>query len=475
MLGLSLAIIIALTAIGILFVPFVEPFQQLKKWVVGAMLALSVVITGLGAFNYNDAGYCQHTRTVFGTETATCSTGWFFAGWGTSTAWPHEITISNTAMVDENGNVISVENLETAFPGSIMGPHKLRLADNWSGDAIQVTRFAIPQDLEQFLSMARKFRSPDRLVTTTLRPAVTASLDSVANMFTMEEYYSGGKRDQFKSEFKDTLEKGRAEVRQISLNQAGGVVPSRAAANDSEVAADTSEVGDTEVRRVLIEKVKDAGGNDVRIPHDYMEHGIVVSSAILENIDPDDEYERQIGERKTAASRRVVAREQRLEQEEQRLLAIQQGETDIAKRQASAKVEQIEKTTNAETTKKLALIEAERMREEAEIAKQTSEINLEKARVDAQAVTVAADAEAYAKKAILEADGALAQKLSAWVEAQKVWADAASKINVPATVIGGNGEGGSALGMVDSFMSMLMVKTAQDLAVDPTIRGNTTP
>ena len=49
-----------------------------------------------------------------------------------------------------------------------------------------------------------------------------------------------------------------------------------------------------------------------------------------------------------SASRGIVAREQRLEQEEQRLLAIQAGETQIAKRQAEAKVVQIQQTTDAE-------------------------------------------------------------------------------------------------------------------------------
>lgn len=437
-----------------------------KRILTPILASIGILIGGLGAVSYNDAGYCQHVRTIFGTESSTCETGWYFSGWGMSTAWPHEITVANTPVIEESG-----ESADTAFVGSVAPPHRLRLADNWGGDATQVTRFAIPQDPEQFIKMARTFRSPERLINTTLRPAVTASLDSVANMFTMEEYYSGGKRDQLKSEFKDTIERGRAEVRQISLNQAGGVVPSRAAASDSDVTQDTSEVGDTEVRRVLIEKVKDASGNDIRIPHDYIEHGILVSSAILENIDPDNAYEDQMGERKKAASRRVVAREQRLEQEEQRLLAIQQGETDIAKRQAAAKVEQIQATTDAETKKKLALIEAERMKEEAEIARQTSAINLEKARIDAEAVTVAADAEAYAKEAILTADGALAQKLAAWSEAQKVWADAAARINVPSTVIatGEGGAAGNALGTVDQFMNMLMVKTAKDLAVDTAI------
>jgi regulator of protease activity HflC (stomatin/prohibitin superfamily) len=465
MFGIFMATVFLLGAVALFFAPIHESLSRVKRIGALAMLLIGGTIFGGGAVGYNDAGFCQHTRTIFGNETATCETGWYFAGWGTSTAWPHYITVAHT--LDATG-----ENAGTVFQGSIAAPYRVRLADNWTGDVTQTTRFGIPQDQAQFLEMARTFRTPERLINTTLKPAVTASLDSVSNMFTMEEYYSGGKRDQFKSEFKDAIEKGRAQVKQVSLNQAGGVIRSRVSPNDDEVAQDTSEVGDTEVRRIIMEKVTDANGNDIRIPHDFTEIGVTVASAILENLDPDDKYEEQINDRKAAASRRVVAREQRLEQEEQRLLAIQQGETDIAKRQAAAKVEQIEQTTNAETKKQLALIEAGRMKEEAEIARQTSEINLEKARIDAQAVTVAADAEAYAKQAILEADGALAQKLAAWTEAQKVWADAASKINVPATVIAGgaaDGTAGNALGTVDQFMQMMMIKTAKDLQVDPTV------
>jgi regulator of protease activity HflC (stomatin/prohibitin superfamily) len=463
MFGIFVGVLFLLGACAVLFVPIDPMFRKLKTIGAVVMFALAGVFSLGGSVSYNDAGFCQHIRTIFGNETSTCETGWYFAGWGTSTAWPHYITVAHT--LDATG-----ENAGTVFQGSIAEPYRVRLADNWTGDVTQTTRFGIPQDPAQFLEMARTFRTPERLINTTLKPAVTASLDSVSNMFTMEEYYSGGKRDQFKSEFKDAIEKGRAQVKQISLNQAGGVIQSRVSPSDSDVAQDTSEVGDTEVRRIVMEKVTDESGNDVRIAHDFNEIGITVASAILENLDPDNKYEEQINDRKAAASRRVVAREQRLEQEEQRLLAIQQGETDIAKRQAAAKVEQIEKTTNAETTKKLALIEAERVREEAEIAKQTAAINLDRARIDAEAVTVAADAEAYAKEAILAADGALAQKLAAWTEAQKVWADAAARINVPATVIGGEGgTAGNALGTVDTFMQMLMIKTAKDLQVDPTV------
>ena len=459
MFALFFGIILVIAAIGARAIPVDVSLKRLRG-IGSTVLGVLGILVGLGgSVGYNDAGYCQHIRTIFGNETSTCNTGWYFEGWGTSTQWPHYITVANT--------------FDSASEGSaIMAPYKVRLADNWTGDVSQTTRFGIPQDEPQFLKMARDFRSPDRLITTTLKPAVTASMDSVANMFTMEEYYAGGKRDTFKSEFTMAVEQGRARVRQVKLNQAGGVVPSRAAANDSEVAANTSDVGDTDVRSVVIEKLTDDAGNDIRIPHAFMDYGVNVASAILENVDPDDEYERQIGERKSAASRRVVAREQRLEQEEQRLLAIQEGSTNIAKRQAAAQVEQIQQTTDAETQKKLALIAAEQVREGARIAQETAAINLERARIDAEAVTVAADAEAYAKEAILTADGALQQKLDAWVKAQSVWADAASKINVPSTVFnngGSEGVAGNALGTVDQFMQMMMMKTAKDLQVDPTI------
>ena len=452
--------LLVVAAFVVAMIRFPAEIAAVKRAVVAGLFVVGTVIGGFGAFSYNDAGYCQHIRTIFGTETSTCKTGWYFAGWGRANAWPHEITVAHTADPSADGSAVT-------------GPYRVRMADNWVGDVTQTTRFAIPQDREQFIEMARKFRSQERLITTTLKPAVTASLDSVANMFTMEEYYAGGKRDQFKSEYKDAVEKGRARVNQLGIQkesiEVGGAAPS-----DSAVAQDTSDVGDTTVSKVVMEKETDASGNVIRVKHDYAEHGITVSSAILENLDPDDTFEQQIQARKEAASRRIVAREQRLEQEEQRLLAIQEGETQIAKRQAQAKVEQIERTTNAETEKKLALIEAEKMEEQAEIAKRTAALSLEKARIDAEAKQVTADAEAYAKEAILLADGALQQKLDAWVESQRYWADAASKINVPSTVFatGGGADGsvpGNALGTVEQFMSMMTMKAAKDLQVDPTI------
>ncbi len=457
MIGLILGIVFIIAAIAIKAVPIVPELRKVKTIVSSAVGVFGLGIIGFGAISFNDAGYCQHTRTIFGTESAVCTTGWYFSGWGNSTAWPYFITVAHTTDLSSDGS-------------SVNEPYNVRMSDNWTGDVTETTRFGIPQDPEQFLKMARDFRSPERLISTTLKPSVTTAIDTVANMFTMEQYYSGQMRDQFKTEFKDTLVKGQPKV-QLVQKEVTNPDAAQAAASDTANAQDTSSVGDTTVIITVAEKVLDDNGKEIRTVPEYLQYGIQVSSAILEKIDADPAFEEQQKKRKDAVSRRVIAKEQRLEQEEQRLLEIANGDTEIAKRQAEAKTEQIQLTTEAETQKKLAVTRAEQQREEARVAKETAELNLERAKVDAQAVTVAADAEAYAKKAILEADGALQQKLDAWVETQRVWADAASKINVPSTVIagGGNGTSGNALGTVDQFMQLMMLNSAKQLSVDPTI------
>jgi len=462
--GLILSGILLFVALAALFIPFPKELLRIKKVIAGGAFGACTLVLSSSAFGYNDAGFQTHVRTIFSTESAVMDTGWYFAGWGISTTWPKFITVVNTANPDAVGNAVNA-------------PYRVRLADNWTGDVTQSTIFQIPNDPVEFVEMSKTFRTLSQLVNSTLIPDVNASIDSVANMFTMEEYYSGGQRDQFKTEFYDTITKGRAMVRQISLNQSGGIVPSRARPNDDEATENLDQVGDTDVRQLVMEKILDQNGEPIRRETVSSQYGITVSQAILEGIDPDDEYENQIIARKAASSRRVVAREQRLEQEEQRLLAIQTGATDIARRQATAQVEQIEQTTGAETQKQLVLIAAGQRLEQAEFARETAVIDLERARIEAESVTVAADAEAYAKEAILLADGALAQKLDAWVQAQTVWAAAAATINVPSTVFnsgsagGEGGTTGNALGTVDQFMQMIMIKTAQDLQVDPTIRN----
>ncbi len=440
MFALFLSIIFALVAVGVFIL---DPLKRAKTLLTSIIASLSAFFFIIGSVSYNDAGKAVHVQTIFGSESVKVDVGWYFSGWGTSTEYPHQINITHGS-----------DNID---------PYNVRMADNWTGAVFQTTRFIIPLDTNQFLKLHHDFRSPKRLVTSLLKPAVTSSLDSTANLFSMEEYYAGGKRDEFKNEFKNAVEKGRAKVRQTVIDGITTATTQKVLATDD--VEDTSTNNNVKTQKIIMTKITDESGNVVREEHDYMSYGITVGSAIVETLVPDDKFESQIQARKDAASRRIVAQEQRREQEEQKLLAIQTGETDIAKRQAQSKVLQIEKTTNAETEKQLAIIEANKAREQANIAKETAMINLDKAKLEAQTTKTLADAKAYEKKAIIEADGALEKKLEAWVQAQAVWADAAKEMNVPTNVFGGS-SATSGVNASESLMQMLSIKTAKDLALD---------
>jgi hypothetical protein len=340
------------------------------------------------------------------------------------------------------------------------------MADQWSGEITQTTRFGIPQDETQFLKMARDFRSPERLVTTTLRPAVTSSLDSVSNLYTMEDYWTNGKRDEFKTEFERALSEGRPAIDREEISVTGTRSPNRVAPSDDVTVLDTSDVGSNNTVKIVTKKRLDDSGLEIRIAHDFKKYGIVVSSAIVEKLDPDDLFEEKIAERKNAASRSIIAKSQRLEQEEQRLLEITKAEKNIAQRQGQAKVEQIERTTNAETEKRLAVIEAEKVLEQAKISQKTAMTNLERSRLDAEAIKIVADAEAYKKTKLLAADNALTQKLETMRDISRDWAAAYRDRKVPGVVLGGNGSSTGSDGEVQTFMQLLIAKTAKDIEVD---------
>ena len=184
------------------------------------------------------------------------------------------------------------------------------------------------------------------------------------------------------------------------------------------------DYGDQVKTVFTVKNILDETGQPQRKEQSFKKFGISVTSARVTDADPNTTFKKRMRLRQQAAADRAIAREQRIREEEQRLLAIAEGEREVAERQAQAKVRRIEQTTNAETEKQLAITSANKFKEQAEFDGERSVILLEKAEIDAEAIKVAADTEAYAKAAVLEADNALAQKLDAEIRTQHVWAKA---------------------------------------------------
>ncbi|MGH1431363.1 MAG: SPFH domain-containing protein [Neptuniibacter sp.] len=431
----------------------------ITKTIIGIIIALAVLYVLSKSFFYAEPGYIYHVRTVTGNEAVVTEVGYKFYPFGRYNSWKRAMTVQ--AAVGAGNNAISAEK-DSDKASASLPPLSIMFLDQVDAHAEATVRFSIPSDEESFLKLAHEYRSPENLLRTALLPAFKETLQANASLMAAEEYYAGG-RTEFNSEFENQMSNGiflvkREEVSVKSLKSPIG------SANAS-LGTDQEEYGDDVKTIFLVKKVIDANGQPRRKSQRFIDFGITVVSALVTDMKPNQKFIERMQLKQKASADRAIAREQRVQEEEQRLLAIARGEREVAERQAQAKVEQIQKTTEAETEKQLTITGAEKLKAEAAIAKETAEINLEKAKIEAETQRTLADAEAYQKRVILEADNALAQKLEAEVKIQELWAEAFAKRSVPVNVFGG-GSAGTPVGNdteTKAFMQMLTLDAAKRL------------
>lgn len=434
----------------------------MAKTVLGVIALLILFYVLSKSFFYAEPGYIYHVRTVTGNEAVVTEVGYKFYPFGRYNSWKRAMTVQ--AATGASINAISAEK-DTDNASASLPPLSIMFLDQVDAHAEATVRFSIPSDEESFLKLAHEYRSPENLLRTALLPAFKETLQANASLMAAEEYYGGG-RTEFNSEFENQMSNGIFLVKreEVSVRSARGTSGS---ANAS-LGTDQEAYGEDTKTVFLVKKVMDSDGQPRRKSQRFIDFGITVVSALVTDMKPNQKFIERMQLKQKASADRAIAREQRVQEEEQRLLAIARGEREVAERQAQAKVEQIQKTTEAETEKQLAITGAEKLKAEAAISKETAEINLEKARIEAQTQRTLADAEAYQKEVILQADNALAQKLEAEVQIQRLWADAFAKRKVPQNVFGG-GTGGAPVGNdaeTKAFMQMLTLDAAKRLSYE---------
>ena len=446
----------------------VDGMVNMAGWGVKVVGVLAFVATTFnGMFFYAEPGYKYHVRTITGQESMVSDTGYNLYLFGRYNAWKNAMSVqASTAGSDS----VQAE-VESSQMSASLSPKSLVFLDQVDAFVSATSRFQLPVDEDAFLRLARQYRTPENLLRTELIPAFQETLGATAALMSAEDYFQGG-QTEFNNEFLRQMQDGIYLVRRIERTVA--VEGDRAGSANAALGEDQEQFGEETKTVFVVEKLLDETGQPRRKDQSFTQFGISVTSARVTNVDPNAKFKERMGLRQQAAADRAIAREQRIQEEEQRLLAIAKGEREVAERQAAAKVIQIERTTDAQTEKQLAITAAEREREAARIAKEQAEILLEKARIDAEAVQVAADAAAYEKREILAADNALAQKLDAYVEIQKVWADAFARRQVPSTIFGSSEGGAGTDSDVTEFLQLMTVQSARSLALDPEI-GRVTP
>lgn len=426
-------------------------------------IALSAGLLAQGLF-YAEPGYIYHVRTVLGKEEVISDPGYKFYPFGRYNAWKRAMTVQS---VRGEGQSMKAES-DSDATSATLPPLNIMFLDQVDAHAEATARFSIPSDEVSFLKLAHEYRTPENLLRTALIPAFKETLQATASLMSAENYYSGG-RTEFNSEFEMQMTNGVYIVRREETIITTG---RRAKSSANAALGDSQEdYGDETKTEFVVRKVLDENGQPKRKIQKFGNFGVTVVDARITDMRPNTKFVERMQLKQKASADRAIAREQRIQEEEQRLLAIAKGEREVAERQAQAKVEQIQRTTEAQTEKQLAITQAEKLKEQAQIERETAEIQLEKAKVEAQTVKTLADAEAYQKRVILEADNALAQKLDAEIEIQKLWAQAYSKRSVPTNVFGAGGDtpvGGD--GEVRAFMQMLTLDAAKRLSYERDIK-----
>lgn len=432
--------------------------NKVKNKMMWFLVIPAIIIANIifhAGFVYNEAGHMTHIRTLMGTEKVATETGYAWKGFGRATAWKQAQTIQFTEHSTENvDDSISVNGFRVVFLGNV------------DGTVEASTRFRVPQG-EQFLKIAREYRTPENFYLTAVVPAVKETLQSTASLMTADDYFAGA-RSEFGAEFQNQLIEGQYIIQRREIT----VRNQRQRQDNPSAVTGTGLPQDEETSRSQFEvvKVKDKNGSFIRKAQTFRDLGVDVVEARITNINPNELYRGRMVKVQTALADLAVARQDRLKEEENKLLVIARGEKQVEeKRQETLRV-QVEQTTNAQTSKQLAVIEAEKARESARIQEETQQLLLNAAEIESKRIKTLADANAYEKRVLLEADGALAQKLATLENINHRWADAFSKAPVPHMSMGGGSGANGRSGESMSFMDIMTANAAKQLSVDMKIK-----
>lgn len=167
--------------------------------------------------------------------------------------------------------------------------------------------------------------------------------------------------------------------------------------------------------------------------------GIKTFNLAINEVRYDKQVEEQIQQQQRAIMQVQIALAQAKEAEQKAITVGKEGEANAAK----AKWEQA--VTEGEQRMKVA------------------ELDMKAAEMKKKELILLGEGEGTRRKLVMEADGALAQKLDTYLEANKVWADAAAKYQgnwVPMFMSGGSGvQAGSG---VQQFMDLFTLKLAKE-------------
>lgn len=290
-------------------------------------------------------------------------------------------------------------------------------------------RIELPADPQKLLDIHSKFRSYNALIQDTIEQVVSESVILTSALMSAEESYTT-KRAEFSQMADDQVKNG------VYLTEA------------DTVETKDSKTGEVTKKQIVRVQKNDDGSID-RKPSVLSQYGIRVTQFVIKEIDYEEGVDQQINTKQQALMKTVSAKAEAEKAQQDRLTAEEVGKKDVAVARYQQEVEKAKAITAAE--------------KELEVAR----LGKIKAEFQKQTKILEAEGEGEYRRKIMVADGALAQKLAAYVETQKLWAEAFANVKQPivpsVSMGGGNGTTNNA---ATNLMELLGIKAARDLALD---------
>jgi hypothetical protein len=387
-----------------------------KKFLAIAIASVVALVVSLiiNPFAWNDGGERTVVQRMGGKQFVEFSPGVFYAGFfAKKTSWPNQISVSYQD---------SVPNLDLEDNSIEIGKITIRFgADATQASVSGITQYILPPNEEDMVLIHNTHRTPQSLVTKRLAPYTKECLQSSAQLMSSEMHYSGG-RAQMSQDFIDQLENGSF----LLTVKEGSVFDS--VENESK-------------RIYLTEIQKNSNGSYKRKQSSTKEYSITIADAQITDVDYEDKVDKMLAKKIEASTKMSVAKQELMTAQQQGLTSKAKGEQELIEIEYLQKKEQTKKVVTAETRKKVAQLE----KEAAELENQKTKI--------------LADAESYKNSKLVSA-GLTPQERAEWEYKTKVGiAEQLSQVQLPTTVIQGNGSGSGQANLLESLLGVKLLET----------------
>jgi len=190
--------------------------------------------------------------------------------------------------------------------------------------------------------------------------------------------------------------------------------------------------------------------------------GVTLQNFEIKSFEYSKKVQQQIATQQEALMNVATAIAKSKQAEQEKVKAKAEGEAMVMKSKYEKEMEKVKAVVQAQQEKEVAELHAEKQ-------KRVAELDADAATFEKAANIARGEGEAQRKRAVLAADGALDQKLTAWVNAQKYWADAYSTRKVPQMYLAGSG-GKSPDQSTLNMNTMMSVWLANQIGLDLTMK-----